>query len=262
MKKNLLRQKLNDGQPTVSTHIHSTWPSIVEAIGHTHMYDYVEFVAAYAPSDLHDLDNLCRAGELHNLGMMIKVDQNHQAYLAQRGIGSGFDSVLFTNLASPEDVEECIRIAAPDTLEDNGLYGAETRRNSYMGYIATAEYVQSVRDIVVAIMIEQKKAVDCLEDILSVPGIDMVQWGPADYSMSSGRVGERNHPEVIAARNKVFKMAIDRGIAARVEIESIDEAKEYLDMGVRHFSIGTDFKILFSWWKENGEKLQKLISEA
>ena len=57
---------MSAGEPTISTHIHTTWPSVVEALGHTGLYDYVEFVAECGPSDLHDLDNLCRAAELHN----------------------------------------------------------------------------------------------------------------------------------------------------------------------------------------------------
>ena len=55
MRPNKLREKLNAGEPTLGTHIHTTWPSIVEALGHTGAYDYVEFVAEYGPFDLHDL---------------------------------------------------------------------------------------------------------------------------------------------------------------------------------------------------------------
>ena len=49
MRPNKLREKLNAGEPTLGTHIHTTWPSIVEALGHTGEYDYVEFVAEYGP---------------------------------------------------------------------------------------------------------------------------------------------------------------------------------------------------------------------
>ena len=86
MKPNVLRRKLESGEPTVSTHIHSTWPSVIEAIGHAGVYDYVEFVAEYGPSDLHDLDNMARAAELFDMGIMIKVDQSHQAYLARSAL--------------------------------------------------------------------------------------------------------------------------------------------------------------------------------
>lgn len=262
MRPNRLREKLKAGKPTVSTHIHTTWPSIVEALGHTGLYDYVEFVAEYAPFDLHDLDNLCRAAELYNMGAMIKVDQSHRAFLAQRGIGAGFGSVLFTDSRSADDVRECVRIARPDTPEDGGLYGVAMRRHTFMGYGGSPEYVQALRDIVVAIMIEKKPAVDNLEEILSVPGIDMVQWGGADYSVSSGQAGARNDPSQLAARNKVFQTAIRMGVPPRAEIQSVDQAKEFLDMGVRHFSIGTDISILHNWWRDNGDKLWKALNGA
>ena len=262
MKPNRLRDKLDAGEPTVSTHIHSTWPSVVEAVGHTGLYDYVEFVAEYGSFDLHDLDNLCRAAELYNMGMMIKIDQSHQGFLAQRGIGAGCGSVLFTDARSADDVRECVRFARPDTPEDQGLYGVATRRNSYMGYGGSPAYIQALREIVVAVMIEKKGAVENLEEILQIPGLDMVQWGGSDYSVSIGRAGERNHPEVVAAPNKVFKSALEMGVPPRAEIQTVDQAKEFLDMGVRHFSIGTDIAILHGWWNENGDKLWKAISDA
>ena len=102
MRQNIIRQKLQNGEPTLSTHIHSVWPAEIEALGHTGLYDYVEFVAEYGPSDLHDLDNMCRAAELFNMGSMIKIDQSLMPFLAQRGIGAGFVSVLFTDVRSIE----------------------------------------------------------------------------------------------------------------------------------------------------------------
>ena len=261
MRPNKLREKLNAGEPTVSTHIHSTWPSVVEAAGYTGMFDYVEYVAEYGTFDLHDLDNFCRAAELHGMGSMIKVDQSHQAFEAQRGIGAGFGGVLFTDCRSADDVRHCVRIARPDTPEDKGLYGVATRRNSYMGYGGTPEYVKALNENVVAVMIEKKGAVDELDEVLSIPGLDMVQWGGSDFSMSIGRPGERNHPEVVAARNKVFETAIKVGVPPRAEIGSADEAQEFLDMGVRHFSIGTDITILHDWWKEKADGLWKVIGE-
>lgn len=262
MKANKIREKLDSGEPTVSTHILSTWPAVVEAIGHTGLYDYVEFVAEYGSFDLHDLDNLCRASELHGMGSMIKIDQSHQSFLAQRGIGSGFNSVLFTDVRSAEDVEACIREVRPDTPDYGGLYGSATRRNSYMGYGGSQDYVDSIADTVVAVMIEKKGAVEELDDILSIPGVDMVQWGGSDYSLSIGRTGQRDHSDVVNARNKVFQKALEKGVHPRAEIKSLGEAKQYLDMGVRHFSIGTDLSILHDWWRENGEGLRRAISDS
>jgi len=84
MRPNKLRDLLKSNKPTLSTHIHTTWPSVVEAIGHTGLYDYVEFVGEYGPFDMHDLDNLARAADIYNMSMQLKVDQEPRGFLAQR----------------------------------------------------------------------------------------------------------------------------------------------------------------------------------
>ena len=262
MRPNKLRELLTAGEPSIGTHLHSTWPSIVEVVGHTGMFDYVEFVAEYAPFDLYALDDFCRAVELHNMSAIIKVDQDPRSFLAQRGIGAGFQGVLFADCRTVEEVRQCVRIVRPDTPEDKGTYGVGMRRFTYMGYGGSREYVQALRDAVVMIMVEKATAVEQLEEILSLEGVDMIQWGPADYTMSIGRPGERSLPEVKAVERKVFETALKMGVAPRAEIGSVDQAKYYLDLGVRHFCIGTDISILYEWWKVNGDRLRKVISDA
>jgi 4-hydroxy-2-oxoheptanedioate aldolase len=262
MRPNKLRQLLNEGKPTIGTHLNTMTPALVEAIGHTGLYDYVEFLAEYVPYNLDDLDNFCRAAELYGLSSIIKVDQNPRGYLAQRGIGSGFQGVLFADCRTVEDVQECVRVVRPDTPQDQGTYGSATRRFAYPGYGATPQYVQALRDIVVVLMVEKAALVDCLEEALAVPGIDMIQWGPSDYSMSIGRPGEAKSAEIKAIERQVIKTALRMGVPPRAEISSAAEAQYYLDLGVRHFCMGWDFSILYGWWKTNGDALRTLVTGA
>ena len=259
MRANNLRQLLNDDKPSFSTHIHTTWPSIVEAIGHTGMYDYVEFVAEYAPYDLYDLDNLCRAAELHNIGMMIKVDLEPNRFYAQRAVGSGFQSVLFADCHNVAEARNAINTVRPDLLTNEGQFGVGTRRHAYMGYGGGPDYVKALEEIVVMLMIEKQGAVDELEEILALPGLDMIQWGGSDYSMNIGRPGERESDEVLAVEKHVIKTSLEMGIQPRAEIGKPEDAERYLELGVKHFSIGTDFSILYQWFKSNGEALRKIV---
>jgi len=260
MRPNKLRTLLDAGQPTLGTRVHASWPSVVEAIGHTGAFDYVEFLAEYAPFDLHDLDNFCRAAELHGLSTMIKVDQDPRSFLAQRAIGAGFQAVLFADCRTVEEARACVRIARPETPEDGGTYGVATRRFAYMGYGGGPDYVQALRDVVVVLMIEKQGAVDHLEEILALDGVDMVQWGGNDYSMSIGRPGARNTPEVKAVERHVIETALRVGVAPRAEVASVDQAQYYLDLGVRHFNLGVDLSILYGWWKQNGEALRGVVA--
>ncbi len=261
MKSNLLRQKLDAGHPTVGTRVHNIWPSIVEVIGHTETYDYVEFLAEYAPYDLDALDNFCRAVELFEMSSIIKVDPEQRAFLAQRGIGAGFQGVLFADVQTAEDARECVSICRPDTPEDGGSFSVAMRRFTYMNYGDTPEYAQALRDTVVMLMIEKRSAVEQLDEILAVDGIDMIQWGPADYSMNIGKPGELSDFDVTATEQQVIKAALKAGIAARVEISHPSEARYYTDMGVRHFSLGVDLSILFAWWQDNGGELRRMVGD-
>ena len=260
MRGNKFRELLKADKPTIGTHIHTTWPSIVEAIGHTGTYDYVEFVAEYGPFDLYAFDDMCRAAELYDMSMMVKVDQEPRGFIAQRAIGSGFQSVLFSDCRSADEVRECVAIARPETPEDRGTYGVATRRFTYMGYGGSMDYVRALRDVVVVIMIEKDGAVRNLEEVLSVPGVDMIQWGGSDYSMSVGRAGERGSSEIKAVERQVIETSLKMGVPPRAEINTADQAKYYLDMGVRHFCIGTDVNILYDWWKAHGDDVRKAVT--
>ena len=261
MRKNKLREMMKRGEPTVGTRILSTWPGIMEIIGHCGTMDYVEFSGEYAPYDLYSLENLGRASELFDMSTMMKVDQEPKTYLAQRALGSGIQNILFTDIRTVEDAKECVRAVRAETPETRGINGCSMRRN--VGYVlecGSPAFVQAMEDSVVAIMIEKKSAVDNLEEILSVEGIDMVQFGPCDYSLSIGLPGRWGHPKVKEAELKVIKTALEMGVAPRVEIDNWEGAKKYIDLGVRDFNIGVDVVILHQWLKQNGENLREELS--
>ena len=262
MRPNKLRELLDSGQPTFGTHVHVVWPPVIELLGHTGQFDYVEVVAEYTSLTLADLENLCRAAELYDLGTMLKIDRANQEYWAQRGVGAGFQSILFTDIRSAEDAEQCVRTVRPETPEDHGLHGVKATRMYYPGLAGSPAYVDALRDVVMAVMIEKKPAVDQLREILSVPGIDMIQWGPSDYSMSIGQAGQGGSEAVRATERQVFETALEMGVAPRAEIGSVDGAQRYLDMGVRHFSMGTDSSVLHQYWQTQGKALRDVVEGA
>jgi len=262
MRKNVLREKLDTGEPSIGTRALSSWPGVMEIIGHCGQMDYVEFSGEYAPYDLHDLDNLARASELFDMSTMIKVDQSIQTFLAQRALGSGIQNVLFTDIRSVEDAKKCVRAVRAETPETGGIFPCTMRRHvGYMKEAGTEEFVQAMEDVVVGIMIEKESAVKNLEDILSVEGIDMVQFGPCDYSMSVGMVGRRGEEKIQQAERHVIETALEMGVQPRAELTEPKEAKYYLDLGVRHFNIGVDVVILHNWLKEKGAALRDMVSD-
>ncbi len=262
MRKNRLRELLNEGKPTLGTHVLIPYPAVIEVIGHSGMFDYVEYVGEYSSWDLHDLDNIGRAIDLFpNMSGMMKVEEQTRGFIAQRSVDAGIQNLLFTDSRSADEVRECIRYIRPETPEAGGIHGSGARRA--VGYVLEAgspNWVKAMNETVCCIMIEKKGAMDNLAEILSVPGVDMVQFGPSDYSISIGKPGGSRDPAVREVEKKMIKMAHDKGIPARVELNNFEDAKPYIELGVKHFCIGSDLRILFDWCKRHGDGIRKLLA--
>ncbi len=260
MKPNRLRQLLNEGKPTLGTHVICPWPGILEIIGNSGVFDYIEYVGEYAPFSLEQMDDFGRTIELFpNMSSMMKVEEQARGFIAQRAIDSGIQNVLFTDIRSAEDARECVRLVRPETPSAGGVHGAAMRRS--VGYVLGAGsegWAKSLNETVIALMIEKKGAMEELDEILAVQGIDMVQFGPVDYSISIGKPGGAGSPEVQEAHLTMIKKALSAGVHPRVELGSFDQAKRFLDMGVRHFCVGWDVRIIFDWCKQQDKIINEL----
>lgn len=259
---NRFRKLLTEGKQTVSTRLWTTQTLFVEGLGSTGEYDYVEFVAEYASYTLEELRNFCIAAELHDLGTMIKVDYQSRGFLAQKAIASGFQCINFTDCRNAEEVKECIRLTMPETPECKGQFGFPNNR--YVGFqpwVNQMYQAKRIKEIVRCFMVEKASSVKEIEEICSVPGVDMVQFGPSDFSLSSGFNAVEHKEEVKEAEKKVIKAALSHGIRPRCEIMSVEDAGYYRDLGVKDFSIGDQMKDLVELWSSRGKGLSNLIGK-
>lgn len=259
---NKLRKLLNEGKPTLGTRLHSMSPLITETVGCLGKYDYVEFVAEFAPYDQYGMENLVRAAELHQMGSMMKVDFQNRAWAAQKALASGFQAILFTDHTTPEQVEESIKMVTPMCPEKGGHMGFANRR--WIGYQQAkgiSEYVEMASQPVKAFMVEKKEVVDNIDEFLSVPGIDMVQFGGNDFEMSAGYYIGDHKGEVKAAEKKVIEACLAHGIRPRCEIGNAAAAEYYLDLGVKDFAVGIEMKILQNFLSKEGDAMLEMLAK-
>ena len=107
-------------------------------------------------------------------------------------------------------------------------------------------------------MIEKKAAMDNIEEICSVPGVDMVQFGPSDYCMSRGWDRAGHEADYKAAEREMIEVALRHGVQPRCEIQKPEDAEYYRNLGVRHFSLGDQMIVLQDFWKNEGAKMRAI----
>ncbi len=116
-----------------------------------------------------------------------------------------------------------------------GIYGVST------GYQKTAN-----EEILCIPMIETQQAIDSLEQILDVPGIDAVYIGPSDLGFSMGLIPilDREEPQILEAYDKIIRETSKRGIAACIHCGSSAYAKRAIGMGFKLVTINNDSGLL------------------
>lgn len=262
MKENKLRMLLDQGKPSISTRMWSTWPGYLESLGNIGGFDYFEFVAEYVAFSQEKLENLARTAELYNMGSMVKIDFMNRGYVAQRAIAAGFQSILFSDHHTAEEVRETIAMVKPEGPGRDGKFGYPNARFIGMqSHISCLDHVKRLDQIVLCFMIEKESAVNEIEEICQIPGVDMITFGANDYCITRGWNPAEHKAEWREAERYVFECALKHGVQPRAHIDSADEMPYYLDMGIRHFCVGDQMKVLKNFWTAQKAQIKTLLPE-
>jgi 4-hydroxy-2-oxoheptanedioate aldolase len=99
---------------------------------------------------------------------------------------------------------------------------------------------QANEDTFVAIQIEHADAVEVVDKIAALPGVDVLFIGPADLSQSMGIPGQWEHPRLWQAIERTAQAAARSGIHWAILPFSADHAQRYVDLGCRMLAVGMD----------------------
>jgi 2-keto-3-deoxy-L-rhamnonate aldolase RhmA len=128
--------------------------------------------------------------------------------------------------------------------------------------VSLADYVKFIDEIVIAVMIETKTLSDDIEEVLSIPGIDMVQFGPGDFSISIGHPGEGyKNAQISEALEKSYNVAKRKGIRIRAEC-GVEEMPKWIEMGCKDFCVGSDTGTISAWAQSSGKAIRDNIAKA
>ena len=107
-------------------------------------------------------------------------------------------------------------------------------------------YFKEAQDTVVIVQAEGKKAIENLDEILEVEGIDIIFIGPYDLSSSLGIIGQIDHPIVIETIQKICDKAAQKGIHVGCFADNVQSAKNLRKMGVKFIGYSCDTAIFMN----------------
>ena len=118
-------------------------------------------------------------------------------------------------------------------------------RSAGYGAVPGASYFSQAQETAVILQAEGKRAVENLDEILEVPGIDVLFVGPYDLSSSLGHVGEVDHPEVTACIQSIIEKAAAKGVKLGCFADTVEGGRRWRQMGVRFIGYACDTYLFY-----------------
>ncbi len=239
MRENQLKRKLKRGEVVLGPFINCAYPALIEICGHAG-FDFA--IIDLEHGALHTLvaEDLCRAADCVGLAPVVRVRKNDAPQI-QRALDIGSAGVQVPQIETKADAEAVVRGAKYSPLGARGL-SFYTRAGVYSA-AGTQITDQLNEESLTVVHVEGKRGVDNVEQIISVPHIDVIFIGPYDLSQSLGIPGQVRDPLVIELMSQCITLIRNAGKAAGTFADTPEIAKQWIDAGVQYVALGVDVGI-------------------
>jgi 4-hydroxy-2-oxoheptanedioate aldolase len=160
--------------------------------------------------------------------------------LCKQYLDLGIQNLLVPMVDTAEQARDIVRWMR---YPPQGIRGVAGARGSRWGRYPN--YVKEANDqVCLLVQVETQQALDNLDAIIDVEGVDGVFIGPSDLSASLGYVGQATHPEVFKVIEGIVAKVNKAGKAAGILSLEEQHAKHWLSLGVLFVAVGTDVSLL------------------
>ncbi len=239
MPKDLFRHALAQDTPLLMSWVSSGIPFVVEQMGEAG-YDAVLIDQQHGFGTQSDLVNCLIAARAAQLPSIVRP-LTANAGLIGAALDAGAQGVLCPLVETQADVEACVRAVnyPPKGMRSWGPYRGKL--------VVEGDYKERVKDwTMAAVQIETSSAMDNLDDILLVEGLDMVLVGPNDLALALTGDRDISANEVVEACDLILRKAREHSIFAAIFANDIDYAKPLYEAGWDVITVGTDMGLMAS----------------
>ncbi|HEY3808553.1 MAG TPA: HpcH/HpaI aldolase/citrate lyase family protein [Steroidobacteraceae bacterium] len=212
---------------------------VAELIAHSG-FDWIVLDTEHSPNELPDLVSQLQAMGLGTATPVVRAAWN-DTVLIKRILDVGAQSILLPYVQTAEEARHAVAAVRYPPRGVRGVAGASRASNfgRVRDYLKLAD-----EQICLLVQVETRKALDELEAIAAVEGIDGVFIGPSDLAASLGHLGQPQHPETQQALRQAAERLDRLGKAAGILAMAEADARRYMEWGYSFVAVGMDTVLL------------------
>ncbi|HWR45687.1 HpcH/HpaI aldolase family protein [Sporomusa sp.] len=252
--KNKVKDKLESGQAVNGVFYCNGGPAYVEMLGYSGL-DFVIIDTEHSSHNLETVENLIRASEVSGMVPIVRVQENSEA-LIKKALDMGAGGIIVPQVNTAAEARMAVQAAKFGPQGERGVAGIT--RGARYGYVPLTDFVTySNKNSLVFTQVEHISAVQNLDEILNVDGLDGILIGPTDLSQSMGITGHFENPEYCRTVIDI----IERGVKAKKRVGifclNADQARQYRNLGAQLLAVCSDSMLFVSAVRKLADELGK-----
>ena len=237
----ILKEKLSFNRLSIGSWITLAHPSIAEIMSKAG-FDWLVVDLEHSVITIREAEELIRVINLVGVVPLVRLTSNNPDQI-KRVMDAGSHGVIVPMVNTPENVKDAVQAVKYPPLGKRGVGLARAQ-----GYGACfKEYLEWQKEkSIVIVQVEHIDAVNNLEKIFSVEGVDGYIIGPYDLSGSMGNPGQFDHPDFLSAMEQVKKVAGDMGMTGGIHIIEPEpqQLQQRIAEGYRFLAYSLDIRML------------------
>jgi 2-dehydro-3-deoxyglucarate aldolase len=232
-----LKDKIETGQPTIGSWIQLGEEALTEMLA-TGGFDWLCIDLEHTTISIDQAGKIIRVADLAGCPTLVRLSSHDPAQI-KRVLDAGASGIIAPMVNT---AQEAAAIVSAATYPPRGTRGVGLARAQQYG-VGFPDYLRRMeRDLVCIMQVEHIDGVDNLDDILAVDGVDGFFIGPYDLSASLGHPGEFDHPDVVAAMDRVGEVVKRPDVLAGVHVvePEPDRLGRMIDAGYRFIAYASD----------------------
>jgi 4-hydroxy-2-oxoheptanedioate aldolase len=216
-------------------------PALIEIVGLAG-FDFVIIDLEHGPTSTRVLQDLVRAAELRGVLPVVRVKEGVPSTIGE-ALDLGACGIQVPQISTPEEaggVVERMKFAP------EGSRGV-CRFVRSAGYSAVDRYTyfKESNEALVILQLEGTEAIENLEGILSVEGVDILFVGPYDLSQALGIPGQIDHPRVLDKVRQISEACQAKGRCVGIFADTVESSTQWRRLGIRYIAYSVDVGIFY-----------------
>lgn len=242
MRANKVKRALKQGETVFGTMVQEVrTPGIAQVLA-VAGFDFFFIDMEHGPFSIETAADIILAARLAGIAPFVRVPDLEYSFLA-RPLDAGAQGLMVPQVDTPEQVRKLVSFMKYPPVGERGC--AVLRAHSDYRGEPVREFIEHANaETMVIVQVESSQAVEHIEEMVSVPGVDAALVGPNDLSISMGIPGQTDHPKEIEAIESVIAACEKHGVAAGIHLPDAERLKEWMARGMRLITWSSDLGLL------------------